>query len=158
MEKKYPPLDIKYRIVKILSVKFNFEDLREETIEKLFATKDALDLNITTDFKIEKEPSTITIDISTNLLNKQDESAIIVHTGRTMFHLVGLDKAYKKETDSFVLPDNLTAQLYSLAYSHSRALLAAELNPTLYRDKYFLPVLDASIFLNDKEKRKASKK
>lgn len=38
------------------------------------------------------------------------------------------------------------------AFSHVRALLATELNPTVFSNKYFLSVIDPKILLPQKEK------
>lgn len=152
MEKNQKQFEIGYRIIKIHSIKFNFEDYSEEVIDKLFNTMDSLGLNLNTSLKIDNDTSIITIDIASKLINNSDNSVIITHTGRTAFHMKGLDKIYNKETDSYDIPDDLTTQLYGLAYTHTRALLASELNPTSFRDKYFLPVIDPSQFVKNKEK------
>lgn len=68
-----------------------------------------------------------------------------------MFHIQGLDKVYNKEADSYELPNGLTVQLYSHAYTHARALLASELSATSFRDKYFLPILNPSQFIRSKK-------
>ena len=151
MAENQKQFEIGYRIIKIHSIKFNFEDYNEGIIEKLFNTKDSLGLNINTSLKIDKETSVITIDIATKLVKNKEDKTIISHTGRTAYHIKGLDKIYNKETDSFDLPDDFTIQLYSLSYTHARALLSTELSPTNYRDKYFLPVINPSHFIkNDK--------
>jgi hypothetical protein len=132
MAENQKQLEISYKIIKIHSLKFNFEDYNEDIIEELFNTKDALGLDINTSLKIDKETSVITIDIATKLVNNKEDKTIISHTGRTTYHIKGLDKVYNKKTDSFDLPDDLTIQLYSLSYSHARALLSTELSPTNY--------------------------
>ncbi|TDO03148.1 hypothetical protein [Sunxiuqinia elliptica] len=153
MKEDQKQFEIGYRIIKIHSVKFNFEDYNEDIIDELFRAEDALGLYINTSLKIDKENSIITIDIATKLVNNNDDKTIISHTGRTSYHVKGLDKVYDIEPDSFDLPDDFTIQLYSLAYSHSRALLSTELSPTNYRDKYFLPVINPSQFIKkDKSK------
>jgi hypothetical protein len=154
MAENQKQIGIGYRITKIHSVKFNFEDYNEDIIEDLFNTKDALGLNIKTSLKIERTTSVITIDITTELVNNKEDKTIISHTGRTAYHIKGLDKVYNEENDSFDLPDNFTFQLYSLAYNHARALLSTELSPTYYRDKYFLPIINLSHFIkNNKSNR-----
>jgi len=151
MLQKQKQSEINYRIIKIQSIKFNFEDYSEKVIDELFSTKDSLSLNLNTALKFDHDTSTVTIDIASNLINNSNKSIIISHTGRTSFHLQELDKVYNKEADSYKLPNGLIVQLYSLAYTHARALLASELNSTSFRDKYFLPIIDPSQFIRNKK-------
>lgn len=156
MEKNQKQFEIGYRIVKINSTKFNFEDYSKDVIDQLFNTIDSLGINLNTTLEIDSETSIITIDIESKLINNNNKNIIIAHTGRTAFHLAGLDKIYNKETELYELPDDLTIQLYSLAYTHARALLASELNSTSFRDKYFLPIINPSEFVKNKERIKSN--
>jgi len=40
-----------------------------------------------------------------------------------------------------------------IAFSHAQALLATELNPTIFSNKYFLPVIDPKTLLPQKENK-----
>lgn len=144
MEKKQEQIELGYRIIKIHTTKFIFEDSGEEIIVELFNKMDGLGLNIKSSLNIEKEKSIITIDIGTKLIDKLNGKTLVEHSGRTSYHLLGLDKIYNKDKDAYDLPDDLALQFYSIAYTHARALLAAEISPTVYKDKYFLPVIDPS--------------
>jgi len=152
MKKQKETIEIGYRIIKIHTSKFSFEDLNEESVEKLFNTPNLLAVNMNTILNIDKEKSTITIDIGTGLTEKQNNQILIEHSGRTIYHVKGLESVYNKEKDYYDIPDGLLLQLYSMSYSHARALLATEISPTIYKDKYFLPVINPNDLIKKKEK------
>ena len=137
-------LQIGYRITKIHSIKFGFKDISNEEVQVLFDSEDALNVNISVAVNINKEKSNITIDVSSDLIDNRDGSILINHTGRTIFYIQGLENAFNKETNTFNLPNSLLIQINGIAYTHSRALLATEISPTCYHEKYFLPVIDPS--------------
>jgi hypothetical protein len=152
MKKQKETIEIGYRIIKIHTSKFSFEDLNEESVEKLFNTPNLLAVNMNTILNIDKEKSTITIDIGTGLTEKQNNQILIEHSGRTIYQVKGLESVYNKEKDYYDIPDGLLLQLYSMSYSHARALLATEISPTIYKDKYFLPVINPNDLIKKKEK------
>jgi hypothetical protein len=147
-EKKF--IDIQFRIIKIHTVKFCFEDYSKEYIDKLFKGKDALELKIKTSQVIDKETLIVTIDINTVLRDIHEEKYLVEHTGRTSYQLKGIDNFYDEKTKAYKIPNKLQEELYQHAYEHTRALLATELRQTPFQDKYFLPVIDQQILVKKK--------
>lgn len=144
--------NIGYRISQIHSLKFSFKDIEIERLNQIFETQNALALNTSTSFNIDKEKSTIIIDINTQLVDNEKENVLVEHSGRTVYIVKGLDSVYNEDENNFDLPDGLVIQLFSIAYSHARALLATEISPTIYKDKYMLPVIDPRVFLKKDNK------
>lgn len=133
---------LKYRITKIFTTKFSITDIQEEVLEKLLNSD--TELNIKIDISLNVETPKISIDVHSQLSNVAESTTLVEHTGRTLFFLEGLEDYYNKQNDAFELPDNLLIQLHSIAYTHARALLATEISSTIYKDKYFLPVINPS--------------
>lgn len=151
MAKETKKDNLSYRISQIHSLKFSFKDIELDRVIRIFEEQNTLALDTNTSLDIDKEKSTVTIDISTNLIDKVEDEVLVEHSGRTVFLINGLDKVYNEDNENFDLPDSLIIQLFSLAYSHARALLATEISPTIYKDKYILPVIDPSQFLKHTE-------
>ena len=147
MASKNKNIVLGYKIIKIQTIKFSFEEVENQIFDSLLIQEDALSINLHTAFTIDKETSIITFDIHTQLVQKEISKTLIEHIGRTEYKIEGLDKAYNKEKDLFDLPDNFVIQLYSIGYTHARALLSVEVSPTMYKEKYFLPVIDPSNLL-----------
>lgn len=141
-QNKSKKVDIGYRIGKIHSTKFSFTDISDEKVNNLFNSEDSLGVNISVSMSIKNEDSSIVIDISSQLMDNTEGNVLIEHTGRTVYFIKGLEKVFNSKNDSFDLPSELLLQLLSIAYTHSRALLASEISPTCYHEKYFLPVID----------------
>jgi len=140
-----------YRIDKILSTKFSFEDIGESELEQLLKKPKALGININTALEFDNEKSTINFDINTSLFISIDKKKLVEHTGRTSYFVEGLMSTFNNGTDSYDLPDALMLQMAGIAFSHARALLATELNSTVFSNKYFLPVVDPKTLLPQKE-------
>lgn len=151
MTEKSKKNNLGYRISRIHSLKFSFKDIHVDRLNQLFEKQDTLSLNTNTSLDIDKEKSAITIDINTNLIDKEKDEILVEHSGRTVYQINGLDKFYNSEENNFDIPDGLLVQLFSLAYSHARALLATEVSPTIYKDKYILPVVDPTGFLKKED-------
>lgn len=152
MAKKAKKENLGYKVSQIHSLKFSFKDIEPERLNRIFEAQNALGLNTSTSLNIDKEKSTITIDINTILIDNQKEDVLVEHSGRTVYVVKGLDIAYNEDDNNFNIPDGLIIQLFSIAYSHTRALLATEISPTIYKDKYILPVVDPKVFLQKDEK------
>ncbi len=150
MIKEKEKAEIGYRIVKIHTSMFSYQEVEDENIETLFNGQDMLVINMNITLNIDKEKSSITIDIATELIEKSNEKVLIKHSGRTIYQVKGLEGVHDVENDQYDIPDELLIQLYSIAYSHSRALLATEISPTIYKDKYFLPVINPSELIKKK--------
>lgn len=130
-----------YRIVKIHTAKFSFSDLDEAYVDSLFADGQLNgELNVQINF--DREKSTISFDISSHIIDAQKDETVVQHVARTVYEVKGIDQVYTAEKDSYNIPDDLIVQLYSISFSHARALFATELSPTVFKDKYFLPVID----------------
>lgn len=151
MEKQKDSIKLAYKIIKINTLKFAFEEIDEEVFEKISNDPDSLIVDLSIELSIDKEKSTINIDINTKLISKESKVNLIEHSGRTTFLIKGLEKTFNKKEKHYDIPDELLTHLYGLAYSHSRALLTVEISPTMYKDKYFLPVVDPRNFINKKK-------
>ncbi len=138
---------IEYRIINIHTTEFFFEDLSEQEIDHLVQNSGSLSININNTVNIDAAKSVIAIDVSSKLLKKGDETVLIRHTGRTAFQIKNLHEAFDEEQQTYDIPTGLLVQLHSLAYSHARALAATEVSPTAYKNKFFLPVVDPSKFI-----------
>lgn len=147
MAKKSQKTNISYRILKIHTIKFSFNEIDSDKFNSIFENGNSLSVTTNVSFNIDESKSKITIDINTHLINNESIGDLVEHTGRTIFDVKGLTTVYNEEDNSFDLPDEFVVQLFGLAYSHSRALLAVEISPTIYKDKYFLPVIDPISFL-----------
>lgn len=140
-------VELSYKIIKIQTAKFAHQEIEENHFKTLLASNDELSVNMNLNLNIDKEKSSISVDVTTSLIEKKSELILIEHTGRTIYNIKGLEKIYTSENDTFEIPDGLLIQLYSMAYTHSRALLAVELSPTMYKDNYFLPVVNPEMFI-----------
>ncbi len=150
MIKEKEKVEIGYRIVKIHTAMFSYQEVEDKNIETLFNGQNMLTINMNITLNIDKEKSSITIDVTTELIENANEKVLIEHSGRTIYQVKGLEGVHDVENDQYDIPDELLIQLYSIAYSHSRALLATEISPTMYKDKYFLPVINPSELIKKK--------
>lgn len=140
-------VNLEYKIVRVHTVRFSCMDVSEDYAEKLFGQQNALSFGIQIAISINKEESTLTMDVNSILKDKLTGQQLVEHTGRTSFLVRNLEQVYNPQTDTYDIPNDLLTQFYGLAYTHARALLAVEVSPTIYRDKYLLPVLDPSQFI-----------
>lgn len=140
-------INLGYRIVKIQTTKFEFNEIEEERVNLIFNEGNQLTIDGAVRVDIEKDIETIIFNIETTVTEKNTEKVLIKHIGKTSFKIAGLNSIYNEDSDSFDLPDQFMIQLHSLSYSHARALLATELATTIYRDKFFLPIIDPSIIV-----------
>lgn len=138
-------VQIGYRIKQISTTKFSFEEI--QNAENDILVFDSLAININAKLDIDKNKSEVTILINSEFAEKESKTVLIQHSGKTVFEFDGLERLINKENNNFEIPNNLLVQLYGLSYSHARALLAAENSRTIYKDKYFLPVIDPKKFI-----------
>lgn len=150
MAKKEKNISLSYKISKIHTLKFSFKEIDDDSVEHLFNNPKALSLHTNIAINIDKEKGTIAFDINSNLSDKEKEEVLVEHSGRTTFHFKGLNDIYNEKEDIFDIPDGILVQLFSLSYSHARALLAMEVSPTTFKDHYLLPVIDPMEFLKKK--------
>jgi len=132
--------NIGYKINRIVTTEFAFKELNN--IDSLFSDNDRLKIDLNVHFNIHEEKNIIVFEIETNLLDTKNNIEIIKHKGKTEFEINNLKNTYLPEEDAYDLPDDLIIQLYSISYTHTRALLSNELSPTIYKNKYFLPIID----------------
>lgn len=144
-------IQLGYKITKIQTTKFSFTDIEENKLIKLTNDPKGLGININVSLNIDIKTTTINMDVQTKLFVTESKEPLVEHTGRTVYFIEGLEKIYNKEADAYDFPDALLIQLYGIAYTHSRALLAIEISPTCYRDKYFLPVINPADLLQKKK-------
>lgn len=145
---KNKEVNIGYKIDRIMTTKFSFNELENENLDELFTNDNRLKINLNVNFNISKENSSISFEIESTLVDSLNNIDIIYHKGKTEFGIEGLEQTYRKEDESYDLPDNLIIQLYGISYTHARALLTTELSPTIYKNRYFLPVIDPSSIIN----------
>lgn len=88
-------------------------------------------------------------DIVTEYVDANTKEVLISHMGRTKYEAVNIP--ISEETKMVNIPDQLVVTLYAMAHSHARALLASDLQNTIYKDKVFTPVIDPKEILNHKE-------
>lgn len=139
-------IKIEYKIKKIHTTSYAVEDLPEEESKVLFQ-KGNSELNIGSNISFDKDKSTITIDIKTVLNKKRSKKEIIKHIGRTIYFVQDLETLFNEEINSYNLPNNFLLQLLGISFSHSRALLATELQSTVYAEKLILPVINPAMLL-----------
>lgn len=137
-----------YKVAKIDTTKFSYSDLEEDEVAFLFENEDNLKVDLDVNIGISLERTEIFFEINTSLSNKENGESVITHTGKTTFSIQNLESTFNKDDEKFDLPDGLIVQLYSLSYSHARALLSVELNRTVYKDLFYLPVIDPTKILN----------
>src|SRR5690606_16546446 len=89
---------------------------------------------------IDDSKTEIIFDVISNFYNPDTEEELIEHIGRTKYIVTNLHVSAEK--DSVDIPDELMVTLYSLAHTHARALLASDVQNTIYKDKAFLPVVN----------------
>ena len=150
MKKKKEENNLEYRIKRIHSLKFYFKEIESNRLNSMFEKTDALYLNTKTILNIDDKESSISIDINTELLERKSNEILVEHSGRTVYQIKGLKDIYNETDNVYDIPNEFLIQLYSLAYSHTRALLATEVSPTVYKDKYFLPIINPQDFLKNK--------
>lgn len=128
-------------------MKFSFEDMSQKEADKIFNDKEDLQLNFETALHFTEDYTHIAVDIHFHLHHPSSNKDLITHVGRTVFEIK--DLTIKKDKEEIELPENLMVQFYAISFSHSRALSATEISPTVYKDHFMLPVIDPAVFLNN---------
>ncbi|QNR22598.1 hypothetical protein [Croceimicrobium hydrocarbonivorans] len=140
---------LEYKVHKINTIKFSFEDLGESAFQDLKSIDESFEYSVGAGMKINLEQEEIVIDIETTFRTSKKGEVLIHHIGRTVFKVKGLELTKEEEKDMYDLPDDFIVQIYALAYSHARALLAVESGPTIYKDFFILPVVDPRSFIKN---------
>lgn len=146
-KKNTKEIEFLYKIIKIHTSKFAHNEIDEGKFKSLLEASDELAVSMNLNLNIDNEKSLITVDVTSKLTEKKTDLVLIEHTGRTVYSVKGLEQIHNAENNTFEIPDNLLLQLYSMAYTHARALLAVELSPTMYKEQFFLPVVNPEIFI-----------
>jgi len=142
---------ISYRISKIQTIKFEFEDHDEKEVDRLLTTEGLLGVTFNVGIEFSPETKNVRVDIYSRLFVRDSDLTLISHVGRTAFDVVGLENAFNENEQALDLPTNFLVQILSMSYTHARALLNIELSPTVYRDKYFLPIVDPTKLLPNQD-------
>ena len=82
---KKKEIQLGFRISKIHTIKFGYTDISNEKLNDLFSLPNALGVNINVAVNINKIESAITMDVSSNLLDSENNSVLIEHVGRTTY-------------------------------------------------------------------------
>ena len=138
-----------YKVAKINTVYFEYKDMSAQELNVLESVPDNLKIGIDVEWQIYREKSKIEIDIVSKLVRGSDRLTLFQHTGKTVFGFINLDYFYNNEKGIYDIPNDFVNELNALAYAHSRALLSVELQPTVYRDRFFLPVISADLFIKN---------
>ena len=156
-EKKFPT---SYKVVKINTTSFSYQEIEEKILLELFSTPEKVGMNINTSLNIDVDKSNISIEIRIAMFDVEDKDTFLIkHSGLTTFYVEGLKSIHNEDKNNYDYPTAQLIQLYSLAYTHSRALLSIEISPTVYKELLFLPVIDPTILVQNllesqKEKEK----
>lgn len=135
---------IGYRITQIKTHKITIVEPDDINLEKITITGN---LNVMAK-EIDESKAEIIFDVVTEFFEPKIKEVLISHIGRTKYVVQNLTSAADKE--SFNIPDELLIMLYSMAHSHARALLASDLQNTIYKDKMFIPVINPKNILKNK--------
>lgn len=144
-------VQFEYKITKIQTVKFFFEEIDDSDVIDLFSSESNLGISINTNYGVDRKESSIVIEIHTLLIRRSDEKTLVEHVGRTKYQVNGLESVYNPEKDAFDIPDGFIILISSIAFTHSRALLAVEISSTCYKDKYFLPIINPTEVFGSKD-------
>ncbi|SEH96831.1 MULTISPECIES: hypothetical protein [Epilithonimonas] len=145
-----------YKISRIFTSKIEIKELENF---KILLKENQIGLNIGLYLNVNEETSFIKFDIITKFIDKNSNNVFIDHIGSTQFQ-IKTDRRLIVDDNEIDLPSNIFLELFSLSYTHSRALLATELNPSIYKNEFFIPVLgtdELKIFV-EKSKKIRSKK
>lgn len=138
-----------YKVINIETVNFKFEQVTEEELNELLSKPDSSNFNMNIHLGIYKNESRIEIHLTSKLTRVSDHCELINHIGRTVYDFQNLEYFYNEAENHFEIPDAIVTELCGIAYAHSRTLLGIELRPTVYRDKYYLPITDPEIFIKN---------
>lgn len=111
--------------------------LRDDNVKKK--------IDVKTLFTVEKSKNLLHFEITTYVSHKETDTKFIEHIGVTIFSILNLEIAFDETNNKFNLPNELVHQLFSISYTHCRALIAAELNKTIFKDILYLPIVDPRI-------------
>lgn len=150
--KEKKSVTLSYRVTKIHTFKFSVSEVDDDYFNLIFSEdSQLLNLDSSLNLNIDKEKSLINVDVKSTLQDLKKDISLVDHIGRTTFHVKGLMKTWDEKSNSFDLPNGLLIQIFSLSYSHARALLATEISPTMYKDKFILPVVNPQNFLKNQK-------
>jgi hypothetical protein len=139
---------IAYKISAIKTIKYVISDKQDDEVSLLLKEEEKLRIRISVDINVRQELSQIQIDIKSVLFHTDDSEDILVqHIGRTGYSIKEIDKLHNN--GELKIPIEIKKLFLRIAFPHTRALLAVENSPTVYKDEYFLPVVDISDYMDE---------
>lgn len=138
---------IAYRVEEIRTTKFVFTEMETTAIDELFSKEEGSKLDLGARVDIDDKNKRVSFSIHSKIL--KDSQIIIEHIGKTTFLIQGLELMKAEKEGVYDFPDVLLSQLYALSYSHARALLGMEMSRTNFKDKFYLPVIDPMMLVNN---------
>lgn len=138
-----------YKINQIQTIKFIYNSEIDVFKAQSLVESSNLEVQINYNHFVVENESSFRIDIKVKFIDVSDGLELFEYIGRTKFFINGLESL--KTIEGYKIPDSVLIQLFSLSYSHARALLSVELNATVFKDLYFLPVINPVVFLNNQK-------
>lgn len=135
------------RIEKIITTEIEIREIEVVELDELLIDAELLKISASVQWRIFKNESKIEIDFSSELIRNSDRFTLIRHTCRTVFQFIDLGIFFNREKEIFDVPNELVNELNAISYAHARALLSVEIKSTVYENKFFLPIVDSSVFI-----------
>lgn len=151
MNEEKKKIELRYKISRILTTKFLFFEISPEELSKIGSEEGLVEAKLNLKMNIDKDKGVIDIDVNSKHIIVENKQILFEHTCRTSFSVTNLNEAYDDEKDMFMIPDNLIQSMHALSYSHARALLNHDISPTMYKDRFMLPIIDMSKLVPKKE-------
>jgi len=142
-------INFSYRATDILTTKFVYNQIDDSALDNLFNNLKDIGFSISTTSNVDIENSKLIIDITTILKDKSNNEMLVEHTARTIYVIENLKEGINSNNEEVDLPTVLLQQMYGIAFSHARALLAVEISPTNFKGKYVLPIIDPALLIKD---------
>lgn len=140
-------LELAYAVTQIKTKSLTINESDEfitDTIDVLGQV--ALRIDVVPDFTAE-----ITFEINSEFINNITKEILVSHLGVTKFKLINAQSIFSLDSSTLHMPDQLLVTLYAMAHTHARALLAADLKNSIFKDKLFIPIIDPKVILNQKQ-------
>lgn len=99
---------------------------------------------------IEDNAVELSFDIVSSFVIRDTQEILVKHAAITKYKIINIKNILDQDSNALNLPDQLMVTLYGMAHTHARALLAAELKTTIFKDKLFIPIIDPSAILKYK--------
>lgn len=137
-------LPITYRVSQIKTKKISINEPDKISFENIEVFGEVTyKLNALND-----KTSLLEFEIITEFVDTKAQENLINHVGLTRFEINNLPASIGDTQSDLRIQDNLMITLYGIAHSHSRALLACDLQNFIYKDKLFIPIVDPKRILD----------